>query len=341
MLVVATVIVLAGIGLYLHSSRESMVVPSHDASPAASNVVEPDDSAPSRTQSTNAAAGLPDEDARTLSAQQHGSVPTAPEEWRALYHGSTDRSEFIKMASDAAMRGDGRAAFYVSEALLTCVLVVHTYRGSQNPEAQFAQEKAQYKGPQWGLDRLERNFRRCISLASEDPFAHLPERAGGYPRQYWFDRALALGDSMAKVNRVAMSLPKLYEDGSEEKKTLTTAQVKADLRDIVLSKDPHALYVLGFTLMNGQYSSNPFRGVAITLAACDLGFDCTSDNPDSVNAVCKESWECSPHESFAENMQSQLGTKYTEVYFMAEEFKEALARNDERAFNRFIEIKAP
>lgn len=245
------------------------------------------------------------------------------------------------MASDASMRGDGRAAFYVSEALLTCGLVVHTYGGSQDPEAKFAQEKAQFKGPQWALDRLERNFRRCISLASEDPLAHLPERAGGYPRSYWYDRALALGDPMAKVNRVARNLSNVYDYESKEKKALTTVQIKADLRDIVLSKDPQALHVLGFTLMNGQISSNPFRGVAIALAACDLGFDCTPNNPDSVNAVCKESLECSPYESFAENMQRQLGRKSGEVYAMAEEFKEALARNDEGVLNRFVEIKAP
>jgi hypothetical protein len=40
-------------------------------------------------------------------------------------------------------------------------------------------------------------------------------------------------------------------------------------------------------------------------------------------------------------MQRQLGRKFGEVYAMSEEFKEALARNDESVLNRFIEIKAP
>ena len=83
--------------------------------------------------------------------------------------------------------------------------------------------------------------------------------------------------------------------------------------------------------------------MAIALAACDLGlgFDCTPNNPNSLNAVCKESLECCPHESFTEDMQRQLGRKFGEVYAMSEEFKEALARNDESVLNRFIEIKAP
>jgi hypothetical protein len=333
-LVISMAIGLAGIGyFYWRSPHESTAaaVP-NEASPVWLDAVKADD-ASDQTELPNEEAGAP--------VQQEGGPPTTPEGWSALYHSSPDRFEFIKMASDAALRGDGRAAFYVSEALLTCLLVAHTYRGSQDPEAQFAQEQARHKGPQWHADQLERNFRRCIRLASEDPLAHLPERTEGYPRQYWYDLALELGDPMAKFNRAAMSLSRLSDSRSKEQKALMTVQIKADLRDIVSSQDPHALHVLGFTLMDGRYSSNPFRGMAIALTACDLGFDCTPNNPNSLNAVCKESLECSPHESFTEDMQRQLGRKFGEVYAMSEEFKEALARNDESVLNRFIEIKAP
>jgi hypothetical protein len=125
------------------------------------------------------ASTAPDHRAGDDHTIKKNATSTAAATWTAKFRSSDDYLKFVIDALPAARSGDGRAAWYIGEALASCALVMKTYRGGADPEAQLNQELANMpKAPQWGRDLLAQKTHRCLGLAGEDPFAGLPPREG-------------------------------------------------------------------------------------------------------------------------------------------------------------------
>jgi len=185
-----------------------------------------------------------------------------------------------------------------------------------------------------------RDFDRCAQLAKDDPFSDLPARAGGYRNAaFWAAMALADGDPLAQVHQAVIDVENAsYASASNRAASMEEAQNL--LSYVAKSQDPDALHVAGQMLMDGWYSSDPLRGVAISLAACDLGYDCSANNPGNSFAVCRESGACPTDADYAYYVQQSLGPeRFGTAYSEAQAFKDLLARGDWNGIAIYIALK--
>jgi hypothetical protein len=260
------------------------------------------------------------------------ATSTTAAAWTAKFRSSDNYLKFVIEALPAAQNGDGRAAWYIGEALTSCALVMKTYLGSADPEAQLNQELANMtKAPQWARDLQAQTTRRCMGLARADPFENLPQRDNGYTSSYWHDLALTDGDPLAQEQAAkdALAAISVARDMSDEARTDKINLGERDLRAAVESGDPDALYAAGMLLANPRYSSNSLNGIAVALASCDLGHDCSADNPDNAFYNCKLSGSCPANADYAYFVQQSLGPEqYAQVYAHAQEIKQSVQAQD-------------
>jgi hypothetical protein len=259
-------------------------------------------------------------------------MDTSPSNWTAKFQAADDYLKFVKDAVPAAQSGDGRASWYIGEALRSCALVMRTYRGSEDPETQLNQELASMpKAPQWARDLLAKKTHRCLGLARQDPFEGLPNREGGYPSSYWYSQALADGEPLAQEQAAADAIAtvSVTRGMSEPEKASTLQAAQANLQAAVESGDPTALYRVGILLSDPRFSTNPLNGTAVALAACNLDQDCSANNPDNPFFNCKLSGACPADADFAYYLQQNLGpATYAQVDAHAQQIKQAIQAGD-------------
>jgi hypothetical protein len=116
---------------------------------------------------------------------------------------------------------------------------------------------------------------------------------------------------------------------SEEVKAEQLRVVDTNVRASVQSGDPDALYYAGMLLSDPRYSSNSLNGIAVALAACDLGHDCSADNPENPFYNCRLSGECPPGADYAYFLQKSLGPeRYSQIYAHAQEIEQSVRSSD-------------
>lgn len=264
----------------------------------------------------------------SLPARMSRSVRS--EDWGSEFRRASDYLQFVRNAEGPARRGNGRAAYYISKALLVCSPYIVEYRSAADPEAAFqATQMSQPNVPQWIHEVMAQNFNRCKGLIQEDPFASLPAHSGGYTFQYWFNQAVADGDRVAEMDQASSALGELYDSPSSANAKSERNQLQTAITGAVESGDPHAMFLAGMMLANAKYSPQPLDGVAIALAACDLGYDCSASNPDNPFSMCARSGACPADGDFAYYMEQSLGAdRYAQAYSEAQSLKDMLTRND-------------
>jgi hypothetical protein len=276
----------------------------------------------------------------------HGAqIQTSTTNWVTKFRSADDYLKFVREALPAARSGDGRAAWYIGQALSSCAYVIKTYQGVRDPEAQLNQQlTGMTKAPQWTKDQLEQKTKRCLGLAQEDPFASLPHRDGGYASSYWNEQALADAEPLAQdaAAAAAMATLSVMRDMSADAKAEKLRAIDTNVRAAVESGDADALFGAGELLADGRYSSNPLNALAVSLAACDLGHDCSADNPENAFANCKFSGACPPDANFAYFLQQSLGAEnYAKVYARAQEVKQLIEAGDWDAVLANLKVDKP
>ena len=325
-LVVLVAIVLA-VGVVIGVGYRNM----HGAAtePATSTSLPPPAPSHSRDGYLNPAVGG---NTKSLSPRQSTS-------WAAQLHETRNYYDFIAKAAKAAYDGDGRAAYYVFTTMMKCGEFQREYRGAENPDAQFNIDESTRKLPQWIYDRDRDLFNRCRGLIKGDPFAQLPKRTDGYPMTYWRAQALVDGDELAIANRAGESLAAAVNAKSDDLRNTLVSNAQNDLNEVVSSKDPEVLFLVGMLLADGRRSPDPSRGFAMALAACDLGYGCSSTNPDNVFSVCKDSGACPADADFAFYLQQMVGApQFAQIYAKAQDFKSLLATGNSASIAQFIGI---
>jgi hypothetical protein len=260
------------------------------------------------------------------------------------YYTSRDRFRFVSEEARDAYNGDGRAAYYISKALDACLPTVSEYRKSANPEADF-QAKWSARGdlPQWLVDRISGNFNSCRGFLSGDAFADLPVRPEGYSSAtYWMDQAYADGDPVAEALHAGSALSKVMTDRSNTLNTESLSVVQSDIGNAVASGDPAALFQVGLLLSDGHFSSDPTQGFALSLAACDTGYDCSADNPaNPMFNGCKAAGTCPSITDYADLVTQAIGPDgYAKAYARAQELENDLDRGDTDGVQNFLKVKS-
>jgi hypothetical protein len=249
----------------------------------------------------------------------------------------------VSRAARAAYEGDGRAAFFISEALLSCALVTNIVHTNSDGEAEYKRRYVDLpNAPQWARDVNQQRFDQCVHLAKSDPFGELPKREGGYGSpQYWRDQALADGDALARIERAGQELAGATDPrrSAEKQNQEAITRAREDVLAALNSADPWALFRVGWLLSGSSQTNDRASGVAIALAACDLGYDCTAANPANPFSRCKDSAGCPADSDFAYLMQQSMGSdQYARAYARAQEFEDLLARKDQTAIGKFVTL---
>ena len=255
-------------------------------------------------------------------AAPNHETPTV--DWTAKFHGSDDYLTFVKGAIPAAKDGDGRAAWYIGRALQSCLITMREYHGSADPEAQLQQELTRMHSEQWARDQREQKIRRCLGLAREGA----PD---GESSAYWYAQALADGDPLAQEDTAAQALADISVDQqmSDATKAAKLKIAQDNLKAVIESGDVEALYRAGNLLANPRTTDDTTLGFALALAACNLGRDCSADNPDNLFYGCKYSGTCPPNADYAYFLQQSLGQDgYAQLYARAQQIEQSIHAGD-------------
>lgn len=276
-------------------------------------------------------------------------------DWAKEQRDSKDYFEFISKALAAVEAGDGRAAYHIGDAVLKCISVVRSAKQHSDFEERYKQQQAQSQlqhpqMPLWARRRSESAIQKCIRLAKEDPFGELPPiendqyKNGYYSIQYWQDRAIELGDPVAKADRTAHLLSAAADGKATSKNRESFERAESYLQDVLRSKDPLAVFMIGSTLISGRYSADPSRGVVLTLAACEMGLDCSGRTPLFPNDACGAPEDARPPEcgafvDYRDTIQRDAGAaRYARLYAQAQEIVEQVRREDWDALKPYMEI---
>lgn len=251
----------------------------------------------------------------------HHAAPS----WHQLLQQADDMAVFIRHASEAAQAGDAEAAWIVFESTLTCGLVLSTLEAGDDAIGEYLAPT----GITHQDEQRARDMQRCRTLQDDPVFADWrnPDSQALNPR-YWRERALSLGSTLAKSNAVMLLLADLSNPRSGADREATIETVRGYIKDIVRSNDARALFPLGLRLMNGDVSRDWRHGVAMSLAACDMGYDCGADSPGTPWGNCKYFPDsCPPDSTFRSSLQESLSAAdFARVDALAEQFKEAHRR---------------
>lgn len=258
-------------------------------------------------------------------------------DWNKEFRSSTDYFAFVSKAAKKAVDGDGRAAFYVSKILGPCLVMARLYGGKADPEEAFNEAMAtQAFNPSWLVDKERKEFRACAGFLKGDAFADLPKRAAGYnsPR-YWSDMAYQNNDPIAQTAHAASEIgsPISPNPGSIE-------IAQSDISHAIASGDPEAIFRAGSIISNGLYVDR-IEGYALSLAACDLGYDCSANNTDDIIfANCAAAGTCQAGAVFSDVVTKAIGPDgYAQAYARAQQIEDALTRDDTSALQQFSQLK--
>lgn len=256
--------------------------------------------------------------------------------WQSIFKASHNYFAFVKRAANSAFHGDGEAALYISRAVSTCGLEVALFGKSSNPQAAFqAWLETQTKLPEPILEEYQREFELCRGFFGANAFASLPPktRGDGYlSASYWRDLAYKDGNPVAEVFHVTTEMRGF--GGSE--KTITMAQ--KTLVNAISSGNPAAVFRAGLFLSGGRASSRA-RAFAVAIAGCNLGYDCSTNNP-VIFGSCAELGQCTSGLTFADIVQKAIGPSgYAQAYAEARQLEQAISRGDRAAVTDFVHLK--
>jgi hypothetical protein len=269
------------------------------------------------------------------------SPPQATIDWAKQYNGANDYFDFVSKAARRAFDGDGRAALYISKALYTCTPIIKQFAHSRDPESDFnAYWATKTKAPQWVVEKARKDFNSCVGFINGDAFATLPDRPGGYTSiAYWMDQASANNDPVAQSLQAGSDIAKTLFDKSSDANAKSMESAQAALNNAITSKDPAALFQIGQLLSDGHASSDPLQGFAVSILACNLGYDCTANNPELFRG-CAAQGECPPGTDYSDIIKKAVGPDgYAQAYARAQQLEDALARKDTNAVQQFVKLR--
>lgn len=261
-----------------------------------------------------------------------------PIDWATRYYTTDDYFEFVSQAAPAALAGDDRAALYVSWALSKCLGPMSEYLASPDPEADFNAKLASGPHlPKWSIEQRRREFHSCVRFAKGDAFSHLPNRPQGSALPgYWMTQAYSDRDPLAVAYHADDELARGDSDEG-------TSSVQSDLEQAVASGDAAAIFHVGemFLFAGTRYRASPAVGAALIVAACDLGYDCSVNNPAlDFYLVCARTGGCRPGFTYLDGLEQALGaSRYAQACSRAQQFEEALAAGNHATLNSFVAIR--
>ena len=263
-------------------------------------------------------------------------------DWLRSFNESTDNFELAQELVVAGIAGDARAQLVLGRVLLECEIFKRSMaRHTQGTLAERVEADLATRPNV--LERSRRNLLRqvprCERLLAEDPFVgrELPDEARGY--RYWANRALESGDPLAVMDRALRSIAGREATSAAAKDPAFRADLLSDVRHVAFSGDAAALFSVGGVLSHPSVVTDPTSGYAWQVAACEMGYDCSKQNP-AVGFGCTEDGTCDAGETLLDVMQRDLGpAKFAAIYASARDIEYRITTNDWDGLQQYVQIK--
>ena len=258
-------------------------------------------------------------------------------DWLGQFRSATDLRDVVRNAATAAVGAhDGRAAFVVYKAMVECADILEIAKKS--PEA--LQEHLRWladltaAAPEFDKKRRE-TVRRCLPLTEPGLFEGVPvSESDSASAAFWRDRSSSEGDSLALMEALSLEKSVRRTDSSGDTVLLSTKEIALE---VARSNDPEALFLLGQRIFADTKDSARMDGMALSLAVCLGGYDCTSTNPDIGSGDCDVSGSCTSGRDFVSIVQQSLpASQYATLYAKSQDILTALQRGDLSAVEAIV-----
>jgi hypothetical protein len=153
--------------------------------------------------------------------------------------------------------------------------------------------------------------------------------------RFWNDLAYQENNPVAMTQHAAGQSGIIT--GTADNSKIEIAQ--SDIDKAAASGDPEALFLVGGLLADGRVGKDPLNGFAVMIAACNLGYDCTTNNEFAFGA-CAAANMCAQGEIYTDKIRETIGeADFARAYSRAQQFQDALARGDTSAVQQFVQLK--
>jgi hypothetical protein len=269
------------------------------------------------------------------------SEPTEIRDWTRSFNESADDFLLAQQLVEAALAGDARADYILSEVLLRCEVYRRTLMAYTEGTVQARVEFHLANGnlPDFARNKFRREALRCERLFVENPFeAHdLPDESRDF--RYWAKRALEGGDPVAVMNRVFRTALDRRPTGNAEQDRLNQEAVMSDIRRVISSGDVAALFTVGGMFSNPSVTDDLDDGYAWIVAACELGYDCSTSNP-ALGSGCVDLGTCVQGTTLLDSMQRDFTpAKYAAIYANAQDIQYKIRTNDWDGLQQYLQLK--
>jgi hypothetical protein len=266
----------------------------------------------------------------------------APPDWIRSLHESSDYFALAEGLAEAALTGDTRANYVLSEVLLKCEVykrILATF-GTGTVVERAERYLAEQAGPPAdGTHRRRREVFACERVYAEDPFARFALPDGAQDFRFWSQRAVELGDPIALMHRALRSAASRSSTDDEEKASALRQALLNDVRHVVGSGEPRVLFMIGTLMSQPAITESVEVGLSWQLAACESGYDCSNANPD-FGFGCVEVGTCVAGLTFPDTIQRDLGpVRYATVYASAQDILYKTRSGDWDGLQQYLKIK--
>lgn len=269
-------------------------------------------------------------------------LPVEKIDWMTQYHQTEDLYAFATDAARAAVEGDARAQYALSQALLNCdaqVKMLGGPSGSSGVPQAIEDHLTRVKGV-LEQDRVSfrRNALRCERFFNENALENLSLAGEARSYRYWFDKAVDAGDPLALMERASRTA--LRDRAADDAATEVRQAVLDDVRVAVESREGAALARVGWLYTQAALvGDNNKQGFAWLVAACAAGYDCSNTNPE-IGRGCAEAGTCQPGQSILDVLQRDLGSsQYAAVYASGQDILYKVRAGDWAGLQQYLEMR--
>ena len=260
-------------------------------------------------ETTPPAAGPQDTAAGSAAAAAITRPKLSPAEWQRMLTSTQGIVDAFASAVQAAEAGDFGALREVHWLVTECAPIFSFARGGGKRD-EFMQGQAQDLPP-GGREQLEAKYERCAAIAHAPRFATWSEADGQLGHQYWERVGETVGDPMFTSFEVANFVDELSRARGADRELLESS-IDEDVRAVLRSGDGTAWYDLGMRALSDKMGADPSYGLALILAACERGHDCTRANRHNLELNCGMNPDCSANsleEAFTQRFPADVNAR--------------------------------
>jgi hypothetical protein len=147
--------------------------------------------------------------------------------------------------------------------------------------------------------QVERTYDRCAAVASSPEFAAWPLTDGRLTVDYWQQTGQRLKDPVFIGWEAGEELSVLATTEGATRASLKKS-ITENIRQVMRSDDAAGWMNLGSMALSDRFSSDPSYGLALILASCERGYDCTNANPNNLLLNCEFNANCAAATTLAE-----------------------------------------